>query len=81
MCQLQHRALRGRRAMSEFVTRTREADHSVEAVMLEPAPNRGAGTKLKSWSERREKDSGSAVLASRRWLAKAWRRRLGRLRI
>ena len=52
----------------EFVTRTRKAEEGVEAVLPESAPNRDAGAKLKSRSERREKDCGSAALASRRCL-------------
>ncbi len=54
--------------VSEFVTRARKVEQSVKAVLSEPAPNRGAGMKLKSRSERREKDCGSAALASRRCL-------------
>ena len=47
------------------VTRARTAEHKVDAVVSEPAPNSEAGMKLKSRSERREKDCGSAARASR----------------
>ena len=52
----------------EFVARVRKAEEGVEAVFSESAPNRDAGTKLESRLEKREKDCGSAALASRRCL-------------
>lgn len=45
------------------VTKARKAEQSVEAVVSEPAPKREAGIKLKSRSERREKDCESAARA------------------
>ena len=58
------------RSVSGVVTRARMAEHKVEAVVSEPAPKREAGMKLKSRSDRREKDPGSAARASNSCLHK-----------